>query len=364
MRRDDVMRDPIANLPVGNIAEKHRFDIANLDAYLRARIDHFGTALSVRQFQGGASNPTFLLVTKDGADFRRFVMRKKPPGPLLPSAHQVDREFAAMKALGPTDVPVPKVRLLCEDDAVIGTAFYVMDFVPGRILMDASLPALSPDERTALYDNFSLTLATLHSVDYRAVGLESFGREGDYIARQLGRFTRQYRAAETERIAEMEALIDALPSCVPPNRRTAIVHGDFKLGNMMVHPDEPHIVAVLDWELATIGDPLADLAFSAFAWHRSTGARAPLQGLGPESGIPSERDYVLQYCRRTGRDGIEGWNFYLAFGLFRLASIMQGVYRRVLSGTVASDFAAVNSAPDLARQALLLLGDKRLATIS
>lgn len=364
MRREDAMTDPTADLPIGEIAERHRFDVASLEAYLRTRIDRFGTALSVRQFQGGASNPTFLLVTQDGADFRRFVMRKKPPGQLLPSAHQVDREFAAMKALGPTDVPVPNVRLLCEDDTIIGTAFYVMDFVSGRILMDASLPTLLPDQRTTLYDDFNLTLAKLHSVNYRAIGLESFGREGDYIARQLGRFTKQYRAAETERIAEMEELIEALPACVPPNRRTSIVHGDFKLGNMMVHPDEPRVVAVLDWELATIGDPLADLAFSAFAWHRSTSARAPLHRFGRESGIPNERDYVLQYCRRTGRDGIEGWNFYLAFGLFRLASIMQGVYRRVLNGTVASNFAAVNSAPDLARQALLILGDKRLATIT
>jgi aminoglycoside phosphotransferase (APT) family kinase protein len=358
------MSDPTAGLPVGAIAEKHRFDTAQLDSYLRERIDDFGDGLRVHQFQGGASNPTFLLVTQDGASTKRYVLRKKPPGPLLPSAHQVDREFAAMKALGPTDVPVPNARLLCEDDVVIGTAFYVMDFVPGRILADASLPALSPAERTALYDDFNNTLAKLHGVDHRAVGLESFGREGDYIARQLGRFTKQYRAAETERIAEMEELIAALPSRVPPNRRIAIVHGDYKLGNVMVDTTEPRVVAVLDWELATIGDPLADLAFSAFAWHRSTGTRAPLQDLGPESGIPRERDYVLQYCRRTGRDGIEGWNFYLAFGLFRLASIMQGVYRRVLNGTVASNFAAVNSAPDLARQALTILADKSLKTIA
>ena len=358
------MSNPTAGLPVGEIAERHRFDVARLDAYLRERVDDFGTGLKVHQFQGGASNPTFLLVTLGAQGPKRYVMRKKPPGPLLPSAHQVDREYAAMKALWPTDVPVPNARLLCEDDSIIGTAFYVMDFVPGRILMDASLPALTAQDRAALYDDFNLTLARLHLVDYRAIGLGTFGREGDYIARQLSRFTKQYRAAETERIPEMEELIDALPACLPSNRRTAIVHGDFKLGNMMVHPTEPRVVAVLDWELATIGDPLADLAFSAFAWHRSTAGRAPLDDVGPESGIPSERDYVLAYCRRTGREGIEGWNFYLAFGLFRLASIMQGVYRRVLNGTVASNFAAVNSAPDLARQALAMLGDKTLATIS
>jgi len=356
------MSDPLHGLPVGDIAPKHRFDIAGLEVYLRPRIEDFGDSLAVHQFQGGASNPTFLLVTRKGDRFRRFVMRKKPPGPLLPSAHQVDREYAAMRALAATDVPVPNARLLCMNDSIIGTAFYVMDYVPGRILMDASLPALTSSDRTALYDSFGLTLAHLHSVDYQAVGLGEFGRAGDYIERQLGRFIKQYRAAESERIAEMEELIAALPSRVPGDRRVAIVHGDFKLGNMMVHPTEPRVVAVLDWELATIGDPLADLAFSAFAWHRTTGERAPLS-FDPASGIPSEAEYVRTYCRRTARDGIKGWNFYLAFGLFRLASIMQGVYRRVLDGTVASNFAAVNSAPALARQALEILDDESLYEI-
>lgn len=356
------MSDPTAGLPVSEIVEKHRFDIAKLDAYLRARIDGFGDGLAVHQFQGGASNPTFLLVTRSGGGFKRYVMRKKPPGVLLPSAHQVDREYLAMKCLAATDVPVPSTRLLCEDDRVIGTAFYVMDYVPGRILMDASLPSVAAADRTAIYDDFNATLAKLHSVDYAAVGLGGFGREGDYIDRQMGRFIKQYRAAETGPIPEMEELIAALPARVPGNRRTAIVHGDFKLGNMIVHPTEPRVVAVLDWELATIGDPLADLAFSAFAWHRTTGAKAPLSG-ADISGIPSERDYVLAYCRRTGRGGIQGWNFYLAFGLFRLASIMQGVYRRILDGTVASNFAKVNMAPDLAKQAMTILGNKSLYEI-
>jgi len=356
------MSDPVAGLPVGAIAQKHRFDVAALEAYLRARIDGIGDGLEVHQFQGGASNPTFLLVTRSGDGFRRYVMRKKPPGVLLPSAHQVDREYLAMKCLAATDVPVPNARLLCEDDSVIGTAFYVMDYVPGRILMDASLPNVAPADRTRIYDDFNATLARLHLVDHAAVGLGGFGREGDYIDRQMGRFIKQYRAAETDPIAEMEDLIAALPARVPGERRTAIVHGDFKLGNMIVHPSEPRIVAVLDWELATIGDPLADLAFSAFAWHRTTGAKAPLQ-TGDIAGIPSEADYVRAYCRRTGRDGIKGWNFYLAFGLFRLASIMQGVYRRVLDGTVASDFARVNMAPDLARQALAILNDRDLYEI-
>jgi aminoglycoside phosphotransferase (APT) family kinase protein len=354
------MNDPLAGLPVGAIAEKHRFDSAKLDEYLRTRIDGFGDALQVHQFQGGASNPTFLLVTHTDSGFKRYVMRKKPPGVLLPSAHQVDREYRAMKCLAATNVPVPNALLLCEDDGIVGTAFYVMAYVPGRILMDASLPGIAPADRTRIYDDFNATLAKLHSVNHRAIGLGAFGREGDYIDRQMGRFIKQYRAAETDPIPEMEELIAALPAQVPGNRRTAIVHGDFKLGNMIVHPGAPRIVAVLDWELATIGDPLADLAFSAFAWHRTTGAKAPGADIG---GIPSERDYVLSYCRRTNRDGIVGWNFYLAFGLFRLASIMQGVYRRVLDGTVASDFARVNMAPGLARQALGILNDQSLYKI-
>ena len=285
------------------------------------------------------------------------------PGVVLESAHQVDREYAAMRALGPTDVPVPNARLLCMDDAVIGTAFYVMDYVPGRILMDAALPGVTPADRAAIYDDFNATLAKLHGVDFRAAGLGDWARPGDFIERQLTRFTRQYRAAESEPIAEMEALIDALPRRVPGDRRVAIVHGDFKLGNMIFHPSEPRLMAVLDWELATIGDPLADLAFSAFAWHRGTDGKPALEGMGPESGIPSEQAFVRDYCRRTGRESIRGWNFYLAFGLFRLASIMQGVYQRVLNGTVASEFAAVNHAPELARKALQILEDESLEEI-
>jgi aminoglycoside phosphotransferase (APT) family kinase protein len=357
------MNDATAGLPVSEIAPKHRFDAARLQAYLAPRIDDFGEGLDVHQFQGGASNPTFLLVTRGAEGFKRYVLRKKPPGVVLESAHQVDREYAAMRALGPTDVPVPKARLLCMDDAVIGTAFYVMDYVPGRILMDASLPGVTPSDRAAIYDDFNATLARLHGVDFRAAGLGDWARPGDFIERQLTRFTRQYRAAESETLPEMEALIDALPHRVPGERRVAIVHGDFKLGNMIFHPSAPRLLAVLDWELATIGDPLADLAFSAFAWHRGIDGKPALEGMGPESGIPSEQAFVRDYCRRTGRESVRGWNFYLAFGLFRLASIMQGVYQRVLNGTVASDFAAVNHAPELARKALTILEDASLAEI-
>ena len=358
------MSSSTAGLPVSEIAPAHRFDIAVLEAYLKPRIEKFGEGLEAHQFQGGASNPTFLLVTRDGDIVRRYVLRKKPPGVLLASAHQVDREYAAMRALYGSGVPVPNARLLCMDDAIIGTAFYVMDYVPGRILMDATVPGVTPAHRAAVYDDFNATLATLHQVDYVAAGLGDWARPGDYIDRQLGRFTKQYRSGETEHIPAMEELIRALPEAAPPDRRIAIVHGDYKLGNTIFHPDEPRLMAVLDWELATIGDPLADLAFSAFPWHRNASGIATLDGMGPDTGVPTEADYVRAYCRRTGRDGITGWNFYLAFSMFRLASIMQGVYQRVLNGTVASNFAAVNMAPGMAAVALAMLEDKGLAEIS
>jgi aminoglycoside phosphotransferase (APT) family kinase protein len=341
-----------AALPVGEVAPKHRFEVETLARYLGAHIDGYAGELTVRQFQGGASNPTFLLTTLSGTQAAHYVMRKKPPGPLLPSAHQVDREYRVMRALAETDVPVPRMRVLCEDRSVIGTEFYVMDFVPGRIFWDPRLPDIATDVRAEVYASFGDTLARLHSVDFRATGLGDFGKPGDYLERQIGRFIKQYRAAETETLPDMEALMNILAERLPSERTNAIVHGDFKLGNMIFHPTEPRLVAVLDWELATIGDPLADLAFSALPWHRAPGDAGSFGHLGAVEGIPSERDYVRSYLRRTGRTKIEGWNFYLAFSMFRLASIMQGVYRRVLDGTVASTFAAVNAAPTFARQAL------------
>jgi aminoglycoside phosphotransferase (APT) family kinase protein len=344
--------DTIAGSPVVEVAAAHRFDIGALDAYLRTRIEDFGQGLSVRQFQGGVSNPTFLLTTEGEGGPKRYVMRKKPPGQLLASAHQVDREFRIMRALASTGVPVPTMRVLCEDDSIIGTAFYVMDFLQGRIFTDASLPALSPQDRATAYEEFGATLARLHQVDFEAVGLGDFNRPGDYIDRQLSRFTKQYRSAETETIPEMEKLIELLPTRAPGNRRLTIVHGDYKMGNVMFHPTEPRLIGVLDWELCTVGDPLADLAFSAFPWHRTgTGVAVDMT----LSGLPTEAEYIDAYCKRTGRDGIEGWNFYLAFGLFRLASITQGVYRRVLSGVVASDHPAINQAPTLSKSALEIL---------
>lgn len=341
---------------LSDVAAAHRFDESALETYLAAHIDGFGSDLTVRQFQGGASNPTFKLTTRAASGERQFVMRKKPPGVLLASAHQVDREFRVMQALKATDVPVPTAHLLCQDDSVIGAAFYVMDYLEGRIFTDPKLPGLTPAERTAVYDDFGATLAKLHAVDPMAIDLGDFGAPGDYIERQISRFTKQYRAAESEVIPEMEALIRELPERAPPNRRRAIVHGDYKLGNVMFHPTEPRLIAVLDWELATLGDPLADLAYSAFPWRRGgMGAGALVDVDLAAEGIPTEAAFVAAYCRRTGRERVEGWSFYLAFGLFRLASIMQGVYQRVLSGAVASDFAAVNAAPALARQALAIL---------
>jgi aminoglycoside phosphotransferase (APT) family kinase protein len=336
-----------------DVAPAHRFDEAALRTWLQASIPDFGSEMRVRQFHGGMSNPTFLLETDGGA--RRFVMRKQPPGTLLASAHQVDREFRAMRALAGSGVPVPPARALCQDRSVIGTDFYVMDYVPGRILTDAGLPDFAPAERAALYDDFGRVLAALHQVDPAAAGLADFGRPGDFIARQLVRFTKQYRDAQTETIPAMEALIERLPGLAPRGARVGIVHGDYKLGNVMVHPTEPRIVAVLDWELATLGDPLADLAYSAFPWRGIYGSTAPGAPAMTAPGIPTEAQFVADYCARTGREGVEGWNFYLAFSLFRLASIMQGVYRRILSGSAASEAAAVNQCPQLAKRALEIL---------
>jgi aminoglycoside phosphotransferase (APT) family kinase protein len=337
------------------VAPAHRFDEAALQGWLQREIPGFGSTMDVRQFHGGMSNPTFLLEADGGA--RRFVMRKQPPGTLLASAHQVDREFRVMRALAGSGVPVPPARALCQDRSVIGTDFYVMDYVPGRILTDAGLPGFTMADRAALYDDFGRVLAALHEVDPATVGLAEFGRPGDFIARQLARFTRQYRDAQTEAIPAMEALIERLPSLAPGGARVAIVHGDYKLGNVMVHPTEPRIVAVLDWELATLGDPLADLAYSAFPWRGIYGSTAPGAPNMTAPGIPTEAQFVAAYCARTGREGVQGWNFYLAFSLFRLASIMQGVYRRILSGSAASEAAAVNQCPQLAGRALEILDE-------
>jgi aminoglycoside phosphotransferase (APT) family kinase protein len=310
----------------------------------------------VQQIKGGASNPTFKLTTIGRDGQLHYVLRKKPPGQLLASAHQVDREYRVMKALDGTGVPVPRMRHLCLDATVIGTAFYVMDYLDGRIFRDATLPGLTRDERAAIYDQLNATLAKLHQVDYVARGLSDFGRAGGYFERQVARWIKQYRGAETETIPAMERLIAELPALIPPDQSVSIAHGDYRLENTMFHPSEPRLIAVLDWELCTIGHPLADIAYNCFLWHSEGQSWGSLVGVDfAASGIPTEREYIEAYCRRTGRTNIDNWNFYLSFGVFRLASISQGVYRRVLNGVAPSDRPALNGTQRLAEQALELL---------
>ena len=315
------------------VRAQHRFDEAALEAYLAARIPGFSGPMTVEQFKGGQSNPTYRIA----AGGRQYVLRRKPPGKLLPSAHAVDREYAVMTALGRTDVPVPKTWLLCTDEAVIGTAFFVMDCVPGRIFWEQSLPGMAPAERGAIYDEMNRVIAALHSVDFAAIGLADYGRPGNYFARQIKRWSEQYRASETERIEAMDNLIAWLPENIPGGDETSIVHGDFRLDNMIFHPTLPRVLAVLDWELSTLGHPLADFSYHCMGWHIQPGEFRGIAGLDHAAlGIPSEAEYIASYCRRTGRAGIEHWHFYLAFGFFRIAAILQGIAKRALEGTAAS----------------------------
>jgi aminoglycoside phosphotransferase (APT) family kinase protein len=319
---------PPGTVPVG---EAHRFDVAALEGYLARRLPALAGPLEVRQFRGGQSNPTYYVRAPGG----EFVLRRKPPGKLLPSAHAVEREYRVIAALQGTGVPVPRALLLCEDAAVIGTPFYLMSYVPGRVMPELALPGLAPAERRALWDDAVAVLARLHQVDWRAVGLGDFGKPGNYYARQIHRWVGQYRASETETIPAMERLIAWLPAHVPAEDTTTLVHGDFRIGNTIVHPTEPRIVAVLDWELATLGHPLGDLAYLCTAFRMPAG----IDGLGgldlAALGIPSEAEVVDRYGRLTGRDAVPGWEFYVAFALFRLAAICQGIMGRVRDGTAA-----------------------------
>ena len=315
------------------VREAHRFDVAVLERYLREHIPDFAGPLRVRQFMGGQSNPTYHLSTP-GA---QYVLRRKPPGKLLPSAHAVDREYRVITALAGSGVPVPRTYVLCQDDAVIGTWFYVMECVPGRVLTDPRLPDETPADRATIYDHMNVVLARLHTVDWKALGLEDFGRPGNYFARQIHRWTGQYRASETERIDSMERLIAWLPEHIPADDTTTLVHGDFRLGNTIVHPTEPRIVAVLDWELSTLGHPLADLGYNCMPYRLSSETMDGFQGADLAAlGMPSESEYLAAYCRRTGRAGIVDWEFYVAFSMFRLSAIAQGIMGRVIAGT-ASD---------------------------
>ena len=315
------------------VAAQHAFDRAALAAYLRSQGRAFSGELQVAQFAGGQSNPTYLVTA--GAD--QYVLRRKPPGTLLPSAHAVDREYKIMRALADSGVPVPKVFALCEDPAIIGTAFFLMEYVQGRVFWDATLPGVAPPERAALYDELNRVIAALHAVDYTAVGLADYGRAGNYLPRQIDRWTRQYRAAATDPMPAMERLIEWLPANLPKGDETTVVHGDYRIDNVIFHPTEPRILAVLDWELSTLGHPLADFAYHVMTWRVTADEFRGIKGADLALlGIPDEAAYVAAYCRRTGRAGIADWDYYLAFNMFRMASILQGILARAIQGNATS----------------------------
>jgi len=332
-----------ANTGTKPVADQHAFDIGALQSYLEARLEDFRGPLTVEQFKGGQSNPTYKLVTPQ----RSYVMRSKP-GPaakLLASAHAIDREFTVMRALHGTDVPVPRMHLLCEDEGVIGRAFYVMEFMPGRVLWDQSLPDIDKAHRSAYYDEMNRVIAALHSVDVSGAGLAGYGKPGNYFERQIGRWTKQYQASITEPIESMDRLIEWLPAQIPPSARdesqVSVVHGDYRLDNLVFHATEPRIIAVLDWELSTVGHPLADFSYHCMSWHIQPGQFRGIGGLDLAAlGIPDEKEYVRRYCERTGRADPQAvmadWNFYLAYNLFRLAGILQGIAKRVEAGTASS----------------------------
>jgi aminoglycoside phosphotransferase (APT) family kinase protein len=322
----------IGTMPV---AEKQRFDVARLETYLRAHVAGYAGSLEVEQFKGGQSNPTYRL----SAGGRRYVMRSKPAPAtqLLPSAHAVEREFRVISALAGAGIPVPRTYALCEDEGVIGRAFYIMDCVEGRVLWDQTLPGMSNAERTAMYDEMNRVMAALHQVDYQAIGLADYGKPGNYFARQIGRWSKQYQASETEKIEAMDNLIAWLPNNIPAGDETAIVHGDYRLDNLIFHPTEPRILAILDWELSTLGHPLADFSYHCMSWHIAPGNFRGIGGLDLKAlGIPTEAEYVAAYCRRTGRERIDNWDFYLAYNMFRIAGILQGIMKRAVVGTAAS----------------------------
>ena len=330
----------LSRVAVGGIAAYHinmqggdELALDRIERWLGDRVAGFHGPLRAERFAGGQSNPTYRLFAGSGD----YVLRKKPPGPLLPSAHAVDREFRVMQALANTAVPVPQVYALCEDEAVTGRAFYVMEHLDGRILWDQRLPGIAPAERGAMFASMNQVIADLHSVDYAALGLEDFGRSGNYMARQIARWSRQYRASETVKQPAMDALIEWLPAHLPPEGKPAIVHGDYRMDNLVFHKTEPRVIGVLDWELSTIGDPLADFAYHAMSWRIDPNVYQGLAGVDVAAlGIPDEAEYVAAYCRNTGRAAIEGWEFYLAYSLFRFAAICQGIAKRAIDGTAAS----------------------------
>ncbi|NDH64500.1 MAG: phosphotransferase family protein [Alphaproteobacteria bacterium] len=312
------------------------FDIGKLQAFMEQHVAGFSGNLDAREFKGGQSNPTYSLT----AGGKRYVMRRKPPGQLLKSAHAVDREYKVMSALGATDVPVPKTYALCTDESVIGTWFYIMDHVEGRIIWGNDVPDSNPEERAAIHDSMIETFARLHAVDYQAVGLSDYGKPTDYIARTLSRFVGQYRLEETTKIPEMDWLADWLPENIPPEEPATVVHGDYKLANLVLHPTEPKVIAILDWELSTIGQPLADLAVYALYYRQGEDVPGGLRHLPlKEMGIPTEEEMLAMYCKYSGRSSVPHWEYYLAAMLFRHAQISLGILARAQKGTASSEHA-------------------------
>ncbi|MAW34189.1 MAG: phosphotransferase family protein [Proteobacteria bacterium] len=318
------------------VVDRNKFRIQSLQNFMEKNVQDFSGDLTVEQFKGGQSNPTYRIST----DKKKYVLRRKPPGKLLPSAHAVDREFKVISALQNTEVPVPKSYCLCEDESVIGTMFYIMEYVEGRVFWDQTLPLLSSHERKSIYKELNRVIAELHRIDYKEIGLESFGKPGNYIGRQISRWSKQYRASETERIEAMENLMEWLPDNIPKDEEFGIVHGDYRLDNVIFHPTKAQIMAVLDWELSTLGHPLADFAYHCMYWRLT---RQQFRGIGGEDlkklGIPDETEYVRMYCTKTDRKEILNWDFYAAYNMFRLGAICQGIMGRFKDGTAASKHA-------------------------
>jgi aminoglycoside phosphotransferase (APT) family kinase protein len=325
-------------------------DETRLGEWLAGNVADFAGPFRVEKFAGGQSNPTYRIDAASGS----YVLRRKPFGPILPSAHAVEREHRLIAALHPTGFPVARPYGLCEDDDVIGAPFYIMEMVEGRTFWDGSLPDMAPDVRTAVYEAIVDTLAALHSVDYEAAGLGDYGKPGNYFERQVARWSKQYRASQTDDLPEIERLIEWLPRTVPEQTRTSIVHGDFRIDNMIFAPAQPRVLAVLDWELSTLGDPLADFSYFLMSWVTAPEGRSGVQGLtGPATGIPTIEAVVDRYCAATERDGVPDLNWYFAYNLFRLAGIVQGIKKRIIDGNASSAQAAktVERLPGLAASA-------------
>ena len=319
---------------VADAPEHLKVDEAALDAYMRDHVEGYAGPLTIQKFKGGQSNPTYLITTQD----KKYVLRRKPPGKLLPSAHAVEREYKVMTALHGQGFPAPKTYALCEDPDVIGTAFFVMDFVEGRIFWDSALPDTPAEERRPLFNALTDTLADLHLIDIEVAGLQDYGKSGNYFERQIGRWSKQYKAAETDSIEEMDNLIAWLPTAIPSDDATTIVHGDYRFDNAIMHPTEPKTLAVLDWELSTLGHPLADFTYYLMVWHFPPAVRGGLSGLDLNAlQIPTLDETIERYCTKTGRSGLSDIDFCIAYNMFRLASIAQGVYARALQGNASSE---------------------------